>query len=122
MRLKSEKDADHILYKVGESRRRADQFTRDPSAYKVARAERIGFLLPTLEDPDEIRAEEGHPQARFYISHISSDEKFMVIVERPSRHMTYFTTAFEVNLNDVEHRRKWHRRMNGSKPLYIRKK
>ena len=122
LRLSAEVDADHVLYKDGERRKKADALTRKPTAFLKSRAERLRFVAVSLLDPDEIRAETKHPQARYYVCHVSTVEKFMVIVERPSRHVTYFLTAFEVDLNDPQHRRNWHRRMNGSTVLYMRPK
>lgn len=121
MRLKASVDADHILFKKEFGRKRAHRFTRQPTDFLSERASRINFILPTLTDPDEIWSENPHPQARFYVVRISRDELFLTVVERPSKSLTYFRTAFEVDLSNKHHLRSWAAKVKKSTMLYKRK-
>lgn len=122
LRVSSEQDADHILYKPRTGgRRRNRELSRHPDDFKRDRAERIRFIPETLKDPDEIRQNLAHPQRRMYVSYVSETELFIVVVEKPQKSCSYLVSAYPVFLLEEWQRMNWQGRLDESETLYKKK-
>ena len=120
MLVHPESSADHILFKPTGGRSREGRFQQDPKHFQHERAARIGFILPTLQDPDEIRQTKREPVRRLYISQVGNEELFLVIVERCKNRQTRFVTAMEVRLTVEWQRWQWKAKIKETKLIYKR--
>ena len=107
VRIETQERVDHCLYKGWDGRKLSDKFKKDPADFLQPRAERIGFIVECLADPDEVRQETKHPQYVFYILRISGDELFIVLISKPSGPAADLISYWEVDLNNYDHRWEW---------------